>query len=71
MNGEVKLRFEKGNCTVVGRRSPSSLYDYGLATYDEGDTFNRDAAAGFIEQWGMPTKVWAKQRKASGVPGQI
>ena len=71
VNGEVKLRFEKGNCTVVGRRSPSSLYDYGLATYDEGDTFNRDAAAGFIEQWGMPTKVWAKQRKASGVPGQI
>lgn len=71
VNGEVKLRFEKGNCTVVGRRSPSSLYDYGLATYDEGDTFNRDAAAGFIEQWGMPTKVWAKQRKASGIEGQI
>ncbi len=71
VTGDVRLRFLKGNCMVIGRRSEHSLYDYNLATYDEGDTFNRDAAAGFIEQWGLPSKVWAKQRKAAGVEGQI
>ena len=71
VTGEVKLRFIKGTCTVVGRRSEYSLYDYNLATYDEGDTFNRDSAAGFIEQWGMPSKVWAKHRKDTGNEGTI
>ena len=71
VTGEVKLRFHKGTCTVVGRRSAHSLYDYGLATYDEGDTFDRDSAAGFIFQWGLPSKVWAKHRKDAGVEGQI
>ena len=66
VTGEIKLRFLKGTCTVVGRRSDYSLYDYSLATYDEGDAFNRDSAAGFIEQWGLPSKVWAKHRKATG-----
>ena len=71
VTGEVKLRFIKGTCTVVGRRSEYSLYDYNLATYDEGDTFNRDSAAGFIEQWGLPSKVWAKHRKDTGNEGAI
>ena len=71
VTGEVKLRFIKGTCTVVGRRSEYSLYDYNLATYDEGDTFNRDSAAGFIEQWGLPSKVWAKHRKDTGNEGTI
>ena len=71
VTGEIKLRFIKGACTVVGRRSEYSLYDYNLATYDEGDTFNRDSAAGFIEQWGLPSKVWAKHRKDTGNEGTI
>ena len=71
VTGEVKLRFIKGTCRVVGRRSEYSLYDYNLATYDEGDTFNRDSAAGFIEQWGLPSKVWAKHRKDTGNEGTI
>ncbi len=71
VTGEVKLRFIKGTCTVVGRRSEYSLYDYNLATYDEGDAFNRDSAAGFIEQWGLPSKVWAKHRKDTGNEGTI
>ena len=71
VTGEVKLRFIKGTCIVVGRRSEYSLYDYNLATYDEGDTFNRDSAAGFIEQWGLPSKVWAKHRKDTGNEGTI
>src|SRR5918999_2001052 len=40
VTGEVRLRFGPGTCYVVGRRSPHSLYDHGLATYDEGDTFD-------------------------------
>ena len=71
VTGEVRLRFVKGTCTVTGLRSPNSLYDYNLATYDEGDTFDRDSAKGFIFQWGLPSKVWAKQRKAAGLEGQI
>ena len=62
INGEVRLRFFKGTCVVVGRRSDFSLYDYGLATYDEGDTFDHESAEGFIELWGLPTRVWAAQR---------
>ena len=38
VTGEVRLRLEPGRCYVVGRRSPHSLYDYGLATYDAADT---------------------------------
>ena len=44
---------------VVGRRSDSSLYDYNLATYDSGDTFDQNASNGFIEIYGLPTKVAA------------
>jgi argininosuccinate synthase len=36
VTGEVRLRLEPGSCQVTGRRSPHSLYDYGLATYDAG-----------------------------------
>ena len=48
---------------TVGRRSEYSLYDYNLATYDEGDTFDRDSAKGFIDLHGLPTRVWARQRR--------
>jgi argininosuccinate synthase len=44
---------------VVGRKSKNSLYDFNLATYDQGDTFNQDFAKGFIELWGLPTKVYS------------
>lgn len=63
ITGDVRIRFFRGSCVVVGRRSEYSLYDHSLATYDDGDTFDRDAAEGFIEIWGLPTKVWARQRK--------
>jgi argininosuccinate synthase len=60
VSGTVRLRFGPGSCTVTGRSSDESLYDFGLATYDEGDAFRHDAAAGFIELWGLPTKQWSK-----------
>ena len=62
LTGDVRLRFYKGSCVTVGRRSDNSLYDYNLATYDEGDTFDRDSAKGFIDIHGLPTRVWARQR---------
>ena len=56
---------------MVGRKSPNSLYDFGLATYDSGDTFDRDSAKGFIDLHGLPTRTWAKQRKDAGAEGVI
>ena len=62
LTGDVRLRFYKGSCVTVGRRSEHSLYDYNLATYDAGDSFDRDSAKGFIDIHGLPTRVWARQR---------
>lgn len=67
VTGVVRLKFYKGTCTVTGRRSDFSLYDYGLATYDAADTFNHKAAKGFIDLYGLSTKVWAKNRREMGV----
>ena len=44
---------------MTGRRSDASLYDYKLATYDSGDTFDQHASVGFIEIYGLPSKVAA------------
>ena len=59
VTGTVRVKLYKGNCVVVGRKSENSLYDFNLATYDKGDTFNQDFAKGFIELWGLPTKVYS------------
>ena len=60
VTGTVRLKFFKGNCHVVGRKSPFSLYDYGLATYDRDTTFDEKASAGFIEIDTLSLKTWAK-----------
>ena len=63
VSGEVRLRFEPGSCTVVGRRSEHSLYDLSLATYGSGDAFDQSDAKGYVRLDGLPLKVWsAKQR---------
>ncbi len=59
VNGEIRMVLHGGRAVVVGRRSDSSLYDYNLATYDSGDTFDQNASNGFIEIYGLPTKVAA------------
>ncbi len=71
VTGDVRLRFFKGSCVPVGRRSPYSLYDYNLATYDEADSFDHKAAKGFIDLHGLPTKVWARQRRKVGKEGEV
>lgn len=65
VTGDVRLRFYKGSCTVVGRRSPYSLYVESLATYGQGDEFDHAAAIGFIRLWGLPMEVAA--RRAQGL----
>jgi len=60
VTGTVRVKLHKGNATVVGRKSPQSLYSYGLATYDKGDEFDQSASPGFIHIWGLPVKTQAQ-----------
>jgi argininosuccinate synthase len=59
VTGEVRLRLAPGSCQVTGRRSPHSLYDYGLATYDAGDSFRHQDSEGFVRLWGLGIQTWA------------
>jgi argininosuccinate synthase len=61
VNGEIRLELAAGKATVTGRRSDSSLYDFNLATYDEGDAFDQTLAKGFVQLWGLPSKIAAKR----------
>jgi argininosuccinate synthase len=70
VTGEVRLRLDQGRCWVVGRRSPVSLYDHGLATYDASDTFRHQDAEGFVRLWGLGVATWsAVQEGRGGDPG--
>jgi argininosuccinate synthase len=69
VSGEVRLKFFKGNCIVVGRRSPYSLYSHGLATYEKGDTFDQHASPGFIHIWGLPVRTQAEVQHISTLKG--
>jgi argininosuccinate synthase len=60
VTGTVRVKLFKGTSTVVGRKSPWSLYNLSLATYDKGDKFNQKAAEGFIHLWGLPVKTQAQ-----------
>jgi argininosuccinate synthase len=60
VTGTVRLKLYKGHSLVVGRRSPKSLYNIGLATYDKGDIFDQDSAKGFIDLWGLSVKTQAQ-----------
>jgi argininosuccinate synthase len=69
VTGEVRLKLYRGNCLIVGRRSPYSLYRMSLATYDVGDKFDRSAAEGFIELFGLPSRVIAAVDKLNRSKG--
>ncbi|MDP6510002.1 MAG: argininosuccinate synthase [Dehalococcoidia bacterium] len=62
VSGKVRVKLLKGAATVVGRRTPHSLYNHRLATYDKGDEFDQSAAPGFIHLWGLPLKVQAQSQ---------
>jgi len=59
VTGTVRLKMYRGGMMVTGRKSPFSLYDLGLATYDDNDQFDHQAAEGFIDIWSMPSQVYA------------
>src|SRR5699024_12835029 len=59
VNADVRLELYKGNVEVAGRQSDNSLYNEKLATYTAEDAFNQEASVGFIEIFGLPTKVKA------------
>jgi argininosuccinate synthase len=62
VTGDVRIRMEPGNATITGRRSPHSLYDYGLATYDSEDSFRHEDSAGFVRLWGLGIETWAARQ---------
>lgn len=57
VSGNVKLKLYKGGFQIVGRFSPMSLYDHDLATYNIGTSFDQAWSQGFIEIWGLQTKM--------------
>jgi argininosuccinate synthase len=67
VTGTVRLKLYKGDCRVVGRKSPFALYDHGLATYDKGDMFDHTAAEGFIKIWGLPVETAARRTARNAV----
>ena len=68
VSGDIRMTMEGGRAVVTGRRSDTSLYDFNLATYDTGDSFDQSMARGFIELFGMSSKVASgrDQRAAEG-----
>ncbi|MEO8511285.1 MAG: argininosuccinate synthase [Chloroflexota bacterium] len=68
VTGDVRVRLTPGAATVVGRRSPHSLYDLALASYGEGDAFDHEAAVGFIKIWGLPVRTQAASRGTDASP---
>jgi argininosuccinate synthase len=65
VTGEVKLKLYKGSLQVIGRSSPNSLYDKNLANYNIKTSFNQSYSKGFIELWGLQTRMYNTLKKAS------
>ncbi len=68
VTGTIRLKLFKGDCRVVGRKSPFALYDQGPATYDEGNTFDQTASEGFIKIWGLPVETAARSVRRQTAP---
>jgi argininosuccinate synthase len=68
VTGEVRLRLTPGSCEVDGRRSDTSLYDYGLATYDAEDSFRHEDSAGFVRLWGLGIETWSQRQGPGSQP---
>jgi argininosuccinate synthase len=67
VTGAVRVKLYKGSCTVVGRKSPYSLYREDLATFGKDDVYDQRDAAGFINLFGLPLKVRALVDKQNGM----
>ena len=63
VNGVVKMRLHKGNLLISGRSSETnSLYIPSMSTYGQNDSFDHEAASGFIYIWGLPSRIWSALR---------
>ena len=62
VTGDVTLKLYKGNMINAGVTSPYSLYDPEIATFDEDEVYDQADAGGFINLYGLPTKVYAKMK---------
>lgn len=67
VNGDIRMDLHGGRAVVTGRRSETSLYDFNLATYDEGDSFDQSMARGFIELFGLSSKVASARDQRLGL----
>ena len=67
VTGDVKLKLYKGNIINAGVTSPYSLYDPEIATFDEDHVYNQADATGFINLYGLSTKVYAKMKAKNGL----
>jgi argininosuccinate synthase len=61
VSGDVRMTLHAGRAVPTGRRSDHGLYDFNLATYDEGDEFDQSLAKGFVDLWGLPSKIAAER----------
>jgi argininosuccinate synthase len=61
VTGDIRMTLGGGRAVVTGRRGTASLYDYNLATYDAEDTFDQRLAKGFVELWGLPSRIAAQR----------
>ncbi|GAB3560788.1 argininosuccinate synthase [Spelaeicoccus albus] len=71
VSGEIRMVLHGGRATVTGRRSESSLYDFNLATYDTGDAFDQTSARGFIDIYGLSSKLAAARDEKFGNGPQL
>ena len=71
VTGTVRMRLLKGQAVAVGRRSPQSLYDFGLATYETGDQFDHDAAVSFIKLFSQGLRTQARIQLGAGSTSEI
>jgi argininosuccinate synthase len=65
VTGDIRLRLANGTAVATGRRGSGSLYDFDLATYDTGDTFDQTLAKGFVQLWGLPSRIAARRDLAT------
>ncbi|HEY3867564.1 MAG TPA: argininosuccinate synthase [Actinocrinis sp.] len=66
VSGDIRMTLHGGRAVVTGRRSDQSLYDFSLATYDTGDLFDQSLAKGFIDLWGLPSKIASRRSISAG-----
>jgi argininosuccinate synthase len=66
VTGDIRLRLHAGRAVPTGRRGAGSLYDFDLATYDTGDTFDQTLSKGFVQLWGLPSRIAARREQKLG-----